>query len=555
MQRLKVYLLIQQRQAKRGRSLQTGATVLNAGARLVLALVSIFICLFFLAAGFLYAWLSNDLPAIEQLPVLLNRQNGELLQPTRLLDRSGQKVLATLGNSGEQRTFLSVNPDEPGHFSLQLLRFSVAVLDPGFWADDGVDTTDWLDPQPHTLAERLVKELLLADEADSQRTALRMKLLARQVTLRYGRTQVLEWYLNSADFGHDTFGAESAAQLYLGKSAADLNIAESALLVSLIESPALNPVDAAAAALENQQQLLKTLNANGVLSTEEFKQASPESLTFAPLPISDDPDNSGFVQYAEQQLGDLLGANRVARGGLDVITTLDVTLQDQLDCTTQRALLQIVVGDQAGANDAQACPAAAFLPTQQFDWEGSADLLSASLILDPQNGQILAYKAPTSLTNTRSIPDFQAGSLLSPFVTLAAFARGSSPATLVWDAPATLPSDLGSAANPDGKFHGPVNYRLALANDYVVPLSGVFNQIDAQTIWTFAASTGLNAPKAENAGAEILFGGGQTDRFRGLGLGHGQQCDGAHIPPRCGGGPGDALAHRSDVQPQILRTH
>ncbi len=95
---------------------------LNAGARLALALISISICMLFLAAGFLYAWLSNDLPAIEQLPVLLNRQNGELLQPTRLLDRSGQQVLATLGNSGERRTFLSVNPDEPGHFSLQLLR-------------------------------------------------------------------------------------------------------------------------------------------------------------------------------------------------------------------------------------------------------------------------------------------------------------------------------------------------------------------------------------------------------------------------------------------------
>ncbi len=511
MQRLKVYLLIKQRQAKRNRPIQTGETVLHSSARLALALISIAICLLFLAAGFFYAWLSNDLPAIEQLPVLLNRQNGELLRPTRLLDRTGQVVLATLGNSGEQRTFLSVNPDEPDHFSLQLLRLSVTVLDPGFWADDGVDSTDWLDPQPHTIAERLVKDLLLADESDSERTALRMKLLARQVTLRYGRTQVLEWYLNSADLGHGTFGAESAARLYLGKSAADLNLAESALLVSLLESPALNPVDAPAAALENQQQLLKTLFASGILSTDEYEQANTAKLTFTTVPDAENEEKSGFVQYAEQQLGDLLGANRVARGGLDVITTLDASLQAQLDCTTQQALVQIVTGDQAALPDGQDCPAVAFLPTQQFDWEGSADLLSASLILDPQNGQILAYKAPTSLTNTHSIPEFQAGSLLSPFVTLAAFARGSSPATLVWDAPATLPADLSGAANPDGTFHGPVNYRLALANDYVVPISGVFNQIDAQTIWTFAASTGLTTPKTQNAGASILFGGSQTD--------------------------------------------
>ena len=115
MQRLKVYLLIKQRQAKRNRPIQTGETVLHSSARLALALISIAICLLFLAAGFFYAWLSNDLPSIEQLPVLLNRQTGELLRPTRLLDRTGQEVLATLGNSGEQRTFLSVNPHEPAH--------------------------------------------------------------------------------------------------------------------------------------------------------------------------------------------------------------------------------------------------------------------------------------------------------------------------------------------------------------------------------------------------------------------------------------------------------
>jgi membrane peptidoglycan carboxypeptidase len=510
-QRLKVYLLIKQRQAKRNGAAQKSATVLNSTTRLILALISISICVLFLAAGFFYAWLSNDLPSIEQLPVLLNHQNGELLRPTRLLDRSGQQVLATLGTSGEQRTFLSVNPDEPGHFSLQLLHLSVATLDPAFWTDDGVNTADLLDAQPQTIAERLVKELLLADEPDSQRTALRMKLLARQVTLRYGRTQVLEWYLNSANFGHSTFGAESAAQLYLGKSATDLNLAESALLVSLLESPALNPVDAPAAALENQQQLLKALFNNSVLSADEYQQASSEKLTFAPVHEAEKGERSGFVQYAEQQLGDLLGANRVARGGLDVITTLDISLQDQLECTTRQALVQIITGNEADAANKQNCPAAAFLPTQQFDWQGTADLLSASIVLDPKNGQILAYLAPFSLTSSSSIPEFQAGSLLSPFVTLAAFARGSSPATLVWDAPTSLPTDLSGAANPDGTFHGPVNYRLALANDYVVPISSIFNQIDAQTIWTFAASTGLNAPKAQNANASVLFGGGQTD--------------------------------------------
>ncbi len=486
---------------------------MNAVTRVILSLVALLLCAGLIAAGFFYAWLANDLPSIEQLPVLLDRQSGELLQPTRLLDRSGEHVLATLSKGSEKRLFLSVNPDEPGHFSLQLLRLSVAALDPGFWDDDGIDTTHWLDPQPHTIAERLVKNLLLPDEEDSQRSALRMKLLARQVTLRYGRTQVLEWYLNSASFGANTFGAESAAQLYLGKSAADLDVAEAALLVSLIQSPALNPLDAPAAALENQQTLLQTLAANGVLRSEELSQAQSEQIQFLAAPAQENPETAGFVQYAERQLGDLIGTNRVAQGGLDVITTLDWAMQTQSECTAQRALLQIIAGEATEANNNEVCPAAAYLPSQQFNWQGGTDLFAATLALDPQNGQILAYTSPYSLTNATPAPAYQPGSLFSPFVALAAFARGSSPATLTWDAPASLPAEVSNAANPDGQFHGPVNYRLALANDYVVPLAGVFNQIDAQTIWSLAASTGLDAPRSENVGAQALFGGSNASLF------------------------------------------
>lgn len=513
MQRLKVYLLIKNRQAKSKQPSRTRKAVADASARVILAFFSFALCTTLIAAGFFYAWLSTDLPSIEQLPVLLDQQKGELLQPTRLLDRTGTQVLATLGESNEKRAFLSINPDESNHFSLQLVRLLVAALDPIFWSDDGVDTNHLLDPQPHTIAERLVRNLLLADEVESQKTTLRMKLLARQVTLRYGRTQVLEWYLNSADFGHETFGADNAAHVYLNKSAADLDLAEAALMVSLVEFPALNPLDAPAAAIENQQKLLKDLFDQSVLSFNEYSQANEEKLKFAAVPSEGSTDVSGFVQYAKHQLENLLGANRIARGGLDVITTLDVDLQAQLQCASDKELVQIVTNQPAAMTASEDCRAASYLPTQKFNWEGGADLLTSSLILDPKTGQILAYSSPYSLTPSITTPEYQPGSLLSPFVALAAFARGSSPASLVWDAPSTLPAGLVGFENPDGIYHGPVNYRLALANDYVVPIAGIFNQIDAQTIWVLAASAGLSAPEQEKADAKALFSGVKTDLF------------------------------------------
>ena len=49
-----------------------------------------------LAAALAYASLTRGLPPLEQVSLLLNPQDGQLLQPTRLYDRTGQHLIATL---------------------------------------------------------------------------------------------------------------------------------------------------------------------------------------------------------------------------------------------------------------------------------------------------------------------------------------------------------------------------------------------------------------------------------------------------------------------------
>ena len=97
-----------------------------------------------------------------------------------------------------------------------------------------------------TIAQKLVFDLLLFNEPPSLRRALRERILAAQITAQFGRTQILEWYLNSAHFGRYAFGADAAAQLYFGKSATGLSPAESAILAAVSDSPSLNPFDAPA---------------------------------------------------------------------------------------------------------------------------------------------------------------------------------------------------------------------------------------------------------------------------------------------------------------------
>jgi hypothetical protein len=72
---------------------------------------------------------------------------------------------------------------------------------------------------------------------------------------------VLEWYLNSADYGRHAYGADAAARLYFGKSATRLNLAEAALLAAVSQSPAINPHDAPQAAIQRAQETLTGLPA------------------------------------------------------------------------------------------------------------------------------------------------------------------------------------------------------------------------------------------------------------------------------------------------------
>ena len=510
MKRRNVYLLVKKRQALRQKASQSAHALFAGLARTALAIFVLLLSGTLILGGAYYVSLSHDLPAIEQLPALLDRQSGELLQPTRLFDRSGVQILTSIENDGVTRHFLSVNPDEAEHFSLQLVRLTVAELDPTFWNNSGATSLADIQTQPRTIAERLAKGLLLNNEADSDRTALRMKLLASQVVHRFGRTQTLEWYLNSVPLGHMSYGADSAAQLYLHKSAAELDLAESALIVSLMESPALNPADAPAAALENQQKILQNLASSGAITAAEYASAATEKLNLYPAPAQNNEKNSPYINLVKDQLENELGKDRVERGGLNVITTLDLDLQAQLACSARRELLQIEPSDLSGTvSDENTCPAANLLPTQNFTGTSSG-LSAAGLIMDPQSGQLLAYATPMTLNGTSISAEYQIGSLASPFVALAAFARGTSPATLEWDVPDALPADLSGQHNPDDTFHGAVNVRSSLANDYVVPFAALLEQVDSQTVWALADATGLSSPKRESASASLLFGGGHS---------------------------------------------
>lgn len=498
-------LLLKKRHENHSRQSKRAAAVSRRFAIGVLAIVLILLSGGLLFSGWFYAQVTADLPSLEVLPVLLNPVDGDLLQPTTLTDRSGEITLYALDNPGVERAYLAVNPEKPDHFSPQLLRAIIAKLDPTFWENPGYTLKNWQNPEPATIAERLASELLLWQEPDSTMRAVRMRLLAAQLVADYGRTQVLEWYLNSAWFGHLATGAESAAELYFNKSARDLSLAESAMLAVVIEAPALNPLDSPDQALDMQQQFLGEMAQTQTISLDEFSSALRERLTLRTTikdPVSLAP---AFTRHLLNNLEGMYSQNRLQRGGLVIQSTLDWNLQTQLACTARTQLLRLQGILDAPSED---CPTALLLPTQTFAALDAKPLASAGVILNPANGEVLAYLEPTLYDGTRQTDSgYQPGSLLSPFAALAGFARGLSPSSLQWDIPPDANSSEADYQNPDQLWHGAVSLREAVANDYLMPITDVLRQAGAVNAWRLAAALGISSMNEVNETADPLFAG------------------------------------------------
>jgi membrane peptidoglycan carboxypeptidase len=464
-----------------------------------------------LGAGFAYADLTTDLPSLDLLPVLLDPVKGQLLQPTQLYDRTGEHLLLSLDNPGITRKYLYLDPAKANHLSPVLVQATLAIAEPDFWHSSGYSLAHLTNPEPQTIAERLVLDLLLWQEPANWQRALRMRLLAAQVTAKYGRAQVLEWYLNSTDYGHLAFGAESAAQLYLGKSAADVTLTESAVLVAAADAPQLNPLDAPDQASQRQQAVLDRMLTSGAISTNDYTKARLTPATIHAAPKAADQIAPAFTRLVLSQLTARYGQNRVQHGGFRIITTLDYDLQAQLYCTVQTQLARLEnQPDTITLPEGTACQASRLLPTlPPITQPYPSGLQTSGVVYDPQSGQVLALLGDTTLAGqTDSFTGHAPGSLLTPFVAMAGFVSGYSPANLMWDVPSSLPEDLIGKANPDGSYHGPVRLRVALANDYLVPVAQLLEQLGTTNTWRLVEPLGITGLERTDESASLLFNGG-----------------------------------------------
>ena len=461
------------------------------------ALVSLILVGALIGSANYYRSLLQNLPSLETIPLLLEPPDGVLFQPTQFFDRSGEHLIYSLENpASENRRYLGVqskDTDSVEFIPAPIVTATIAISDPAFWEHPGFSSAGIQDNLHNTLAQKLVSELLLWDEPASIQRAWRERILAAQLTNRYGRAQILEWFLNSTDYGNLAFGIDAAAQVYFGKSATQLNLAEAAVLAAVAEAPALNPHDAPQTAIERGRVVIDAMLGQGVITTREAENAREMAIEITPVIEPNQNIAPALINLTWNQLTATIPLHRLERGGFTIITSLDYDLQLQAECTAAVNLNRIAgdANSDVKALDGSNCQPVRLLPSLSFeDQSESADLAANIVVLDPFSGEIRALVDNSSQSAQMNRP---AGSILTPFFYLSAFTRGYNPASLVWDVPSNDPEFPSWVFTPSAEYQGPVRLREALANDYFVPVINIVNQIGIENVLRITRQLGLNS--------------------------------------------------------------
>jgi len=457
-------------------------------------------------AAITYAQAVADLPTPAE-STFITARNGA----TRLTDRSGQTVIYSVQDPlGDARVWLQLG-DLPDY----VVQATLLVEDPDFLTRGGFNPLEtvlnlWNNAlfgpsrADTTLTGRLVRNAIMP-----QPDVVRVEDRAREIALvaeiqrRYTPAQILEWHLNTNDYGNEAYGIEAAAQVYLGKAARDLTLDEAALLASIPTATQFNPIDDETAARGRQADTLRRLLVAGVIDNAAYDAASR---VFTPIVFSGGqvptlaPD---FALYARRQAEDILdalnmdGARLVSRGGLTITTTLDLDLYYQAECALQTHLARLAGGavDAVAASNGAACVAADALPIPSAPVGDAPPDNGALVILDAQRGEIRA------MVGAAIRADAQPAMTLAPFVYFEGFRESRqgvqyNAASMLLDIPQRFPGAaeglIYQPINPDDKFSGPISLREAAALGLVPPVVQVADNHGLTNVLRTARRMGLN---------------------------------------------------------------
>ena len=450
-----------------------------------------------------YAQYSRNLPPAEEVAY----RSQVAFKTTKIYDRTGKVLLFEIFDpQGGNRTVVPLERITP-----HMRQATIAIEDRDFYTNPGVNLRGlaraaWWDltgrdssqrPQGgSSITQQLVRNVLMSPEerfSISPARKIKETILALEVSLRFSKDQILEWYLNTIPYGNSAYGVQAAAEAYFGKNVEDLTLAEAAMLAILPQAPAANsPLEHPAEAKKRQELTLDAMWREGYISLEELRTAKAEVLH--PRRQRFEIIAPHFVMYVRQILEQRYGPDLLYRGGLKVITTVDLETYRIAEEIAQEKIAELEK-EETNAHNA------------------------AVVVLDPTSGQVLAILGSIDYFNEEidgqvnvATAPRQPGSAIKPFTYAEAFNQGYTPATMILDVRTSFPGDPVpySPENYDRRYHGPVLIRQALACSYNIPTVRVLDMVGVNRVLYLARRMGINTLERDTYGLSLTLGGGEV---------------------------------------------
>lgn len=448
-----------------------------------------------------------DLPSVNSLPANLERPS------IRITDRNGRLLYDILPEQGGRHAVLLFD-----NIPKCMKDATIAVEDKNFYSNPGIDLEGilralWIDLRGgetiaggSTITQQVARNLLLSQNERYERTLrrkLRETVLAWELTQKYSKNDILAWYLNQVNYGGMAYGVEAASQTYFGKSAGDLLLPECALLAGLPQAPGLyDPFTNPDLAKQRQQIVLGLMETQGYITHEQRMQAGAAPLTYNPAPYPIEAPH--FIWIIKDQLDALFSSGKLnPNQSLVVRTTLD--LNDQ-------SLAEQIVTQHI--ND--------FKPRAG---QISHNVNNAALvILDPHTGEILALVGSADYFDSAidgaldmATSPRQTGSAFKPFIyALALDPNQADPwtaATSILDISTTFITHDGQPYTPkdyDGREHGPVSMREALASSLNIPAVRTLKKVGIENTLNLADHLGITSlGDPQDYDLSLVLGGGE----------------------------------------------
>lgn len=408
--------------------------------------------LFGTIGGFVY-WALSDLPRVNAIEEYVPAESSRVYS-------SDGKILAEFYY--ERRTFVP-------HYKIpdHVKKAFVAIEDVRFYSHPGVDFIGVLRALVQdiraggmvqggsTITQQLAKMLFLKPEKSIMRK-IKEAVLSLQIERRYTKDEILGIYLNQAYFGTRAFGIEAASQAYFGKPVTELSVGEGALLATLPKAPSqYSPFRNPEKSGERRTSVLNIMLRHKFITSAQYEHALQE-----PLPSSPHfrkYEAPYFVELLRQRMEHKYG-REIYTAGYRIHSTIDSSMQRIAEEALERGVKNVEKRVKPG--------------------------IQASLIaVDIHTGHIKAMVGGFDFWQNQFNRATQAlrqpGSAFKPFVYCCALENGMSPQDVIADAPISFkgarPGQIWSPKNYDGKYHGTVTLRTALAkslNAATVRLAG-----------------------------------------------------------------------------------